>query len=188
MIRSRPMSSRKVLDLGCGSRKNEGAVGLDRVKLDGVHNVHDLDVYPYPIEKGSYDHIIMRHVAEHVTDVVALMGEIHRILKVGGTIEIHVPHFTSVNAYTDPTHLHHFSLLAFDFFCGGTVHGYILKSNFKMVKREIFFWELHDKLPLVPYHLLGVRWFATRHPIFFERFLTFLFPIKEFRVTLEAVK
>jgi SAM-dependent methyltransferase len=182
------MSGKKVLDLGCGARKTPGAVGLDRVRLDGVDVVHDLDVYPYPVETSSFDHIILRHVAEHVEDVVALMDEIHRIGRPGATIEIHVPHFTSCNAYTDPTHKHHFSLLTFDFFCGGTVHGYILKSRFKRVKRQLFFWELHDKFSFVPYHWLPVRWFANHHPILYERFFAFWFPLKEFRVFLEVEK
>lgn len=182
------MSPRNILDLGCGAKKTPGAIGLDRVPLDGVDIVHDLDVYPYPFEANAFDHVLIRHVAEHVEDVVLLMDEMHRIGRPGATIEIHAPHFTSSNSYADPTHKHHFSLMAFDFFCGRTNHGYILKSKFKRIRRELYFWELHKKLPIVPYHWLGLRWFATRHPIFFETFLTFLFPLKEFRVVLEVVK
>ena len=39
-----------ILDLGCGSVKAEGAVGLDNVGLPGVDIVHDLLDFPYPIE------------------------------------------------------------------------------------------------------------------------------------------
>jgi SAM-dependent methyltransferase len=153
-----------------------------------VDVVHDLDVYPYPLAESGFDHIVIRHVAEHVDDVVRFMEEVHRLGKPGALIEIHVPHFTSTNAYIDPTHKHHFSLLAFDFFCGGTEHGYILKTRFKMCRRHLEFWPLHDKLPIVPYHLIGIRWFASAHPVFFERFLAFFFPLREFQVFLEVVK
>ena len=40
----------KILDLGCGSVKVEGAVGLDNVGIPGVDIVHDLLDFPYPIE------------------------------------------------------------------------------------------------------------------------------------------
>ncbi|MCG3203800.1 MAG: hypothetical protein KCHDKBKB_00472 [Elusimicrobia bacterium] len=182
------MSNMKILDLGCGARKTEGAIGLDQIPLPGVDVVHNLDVYPYPLESHQFDRIVIRHVAEHVEDVVKLMEEVHRLGKSGATIEIHVPHYTSANAYIDPTHKHHFSLLAFDFFCGGTQHGYILKTKFKMLRRHLEFWSLHDKISLVPAHFLGVRCFATKHPVFFERFLAFFFPLREFQVFLEVEK
>ena len=40
----------KMLDLGCGSLKVEGAVGLDNVSIPNVDIVHDLLDFPYPIE------------------------------------------------------------------------------------------------------------------------------------------
>jgi len=182
------MTTEKILDLGCGARKTPGSFGVDQMPLEGVDVVHDLNRYPYPIESNSFDRIVLRHVAEHVDDVVKLMEEIHRIGRNGGTIEIHVPHFSSSNSYNDPTHKHHFSLLTFDFFCGGTAHGYLVRSEFRLKRRLIDFWPLHDKVPFVPYHLLGIRWFATHHPVLFERFFPFFFPIKEFTIELEVVK
>ena len=43
----------KILDLGCGDNKVEGAGGLDNVSLSGVDIVHDLLDFPYPIENES---------------------------------------------------------------------------------------------------------------------------------------
>jgi len=182
------MSQNKILDVGCGNRKIDGAVGMDREPLNAVDIVHDLDSFPYPQKDNSFDRIVLRHVLEHLTDVLRVMEEVHRIGKPGALVEIHTPHFTSLNSYNDPTHKHQFSLLAFEFFCGGTMHGYLVKSRFKMVKREVFFWPLHDKLPFTPYHWIGLKWIAERHPNFFERFLCFLFPIMEFRITLQVEK
>ena len=180
--------SEKILDLGCGARKTPGATGLDQVQLDGVDIVHDLDSYPYPIQAASYDRVVLRHVAEHVDDVVALMEECHRIVRPGGVVEIHVPHYTSSNSYNDPTHKHHFSLLTWEFFCGGTAHGYLVKFPFRMKKRVVDLWALHDKLGFEPYRWIGIAWLAERHPIFYERFLAFLFPLKEYSVELEVLK
>jgi len=56
-----------LLDLGCGANKQgENWVGLDRRKLQGVDHVHDLEVFPYPIESDSCLTIVASHVAEHI--------------------------------------------------------------------------------------------------------------------------
>ncbi|MGD8393963.1 MAG: methyltransferase domain-containing protein [Candidatus Eiseniibacteriota bacterium] len=188
VLPSAAMDEIRTLDLGCGTRKIPGAFGVDRVDLPGVDLVHDLDTHPYPIADSTFDRIVMRHVAEHVDDVVALMAEIHRIGRPGATVVIHVPHYTSTSAYIDPTHRHYFSLLTFDFFCGETEHPYVLDSTFEMIERRVECWRLHDRLPWVPGHWLGLRWLAERHPVVYERFLAFLFPLKELTVRLRVVK
>jgi len=182
------MNDVKILDLGCGERKLPGAVGLDQVSLPGVDIVHNLEIFPYPLSDNSMDGIQMRHVMEHVSDVVALMREIHRISKSGARVKIFTPHFTSVNSYFDPTHRHHFGLATFDFFCGRSEHNYVAGVRFKLISRKVEMWPLHDKLKFRPYHFLGIKWLAENHPAFYERFLTFLFPIKEIQVELEVVK
>jgi SAM-dependent methyltransferase len=182
------MVDKKILDLGCGNRKFPGSIGVDQIAIPGVDVVHNLNTFPYPFEKSQFDRIILKHVAEHVDDVVSLMEEVHRLAKPGGVVEIHVPHFSSANAYSDPTHKHYFSLLVFDFFCGVTVHDYLLKMRYRLLKRSVTFWALHDRFPWLSYRLLGLGWLAENHTIFYERFLTFLFPLQEFTVELEILK
>jgi len=178
----------KTLDLGCGNRKIFGADGLDKTSLEGVDIVHDLNVFPYPIDDNSYDRIVLRHVVEHMPDIVGLMEQVHRIGKPEAFVEITTPHYTSCNSYIDPTHVHHFSLLAFNFFCGGTTHDYVAKSIFRMEDLRVECFPLHDKLPWISLRWLGLGWLARKHPIFYERFLAFLFPINEFCVKLKIVK
>jgi 2-polyprenyl-3-methyl-5-hydroxy-6-metoxy-1,4-benzoquinol methylase len=178
----------KTLDLGCGARKTDGADGLDIAALTGVDIVHDLTKFPYPIADNSYERIVLRHVIEHIPDSIALMREIHRIGKPGCIVEIYTPHFTSINSYSDPTHLHHFALQTFDYFCGETAHAYTLGVRFDMVEKNLTFWPLHDKLGWVPYHTFGIRWFAKNHPVFFERFFAYWFPINEISAKIRVVK
>ena len=45
----------KILDLGCGPIKLNGAIGLDNVALPNVDIVHDLLNFPYPIDNESFD-------------------------------------------------------------------------------------------------------------------------------------
>ena len=52
----------KILDLGCGDNKVEGAIGLDNIALSEVDIVHDLLHFPYPIKANSFDTIYLRHV------------------------------------------------------------------------------------------------------------------------------
>ena len=56
------------------------------------------------LEDGSADCVYASHLLEHVP-FVPMLREIHRVLKVGGTAEIYVPHGSSVAGYVDPTHI-----------------------------------------------------------------------------------
>ena len=47
----------KILDLGCGDNKVEGAIGLDNIALSEVDIVHDLLNFPYPIKTNSFNTI-----------------------------------------------------------------------------------------------------------------------------------
>ena len=55
-------------------------------------------------------------VIEHLSDTIRVMEEIHRISRNGARVHITVPHFSSANAYTDPTHCRLFSYFSFDYF------------------------------------------------------------------------
>ena len=55
----------KILDLGCGENKVQGAIGLDNVDINGVDILHDLLRFPYPLNDNSFDIIYLRNVIEH---------------------------------------------------------------------------------------------------------------------------
>lgn len=52
----------------------------------------DADTMPLPFEDNSVDVIHMYHFLEHVRDAVAMLRECERVLKVGGHMNIVVPH------------------------------------------------------------------------------------------------
>lgn len=110
---------RQVLDIGCGRKKLAGAVGLDRHALPGVDVVADLDSgLPFPAE--SFDAVLANQVLEHVRDLVALVHEVHRVLRPGGVLVAHVPYFRSSWAHIDPTHVRSFTIQSMDYFVDGT--------------------------------------------------------------------
>ena len=112
------MSLEKItrLDLGSGTKKLNGYVSVDVLAKLGPDIVHDLNTFPYPFLENSVDAINMDNVLEHLVDPIRVIGEIHRILKVGGKATIKVPYFRSYWACIDPTHKHFFSASYFSYF------------------------------------------------------------------------
>ncbi len=99
-----------VLDLGCGKNKAPGSFGVDIHSFEGVDLVIDLDKTPWPIETGSFDHILCKHLIEHVRDIPGFMREIHRISRPNATFEVVTPHFSSIFSWNDPTHARHLAM------------------------------------------------------------------------------
>lgn len=107
----------RTLDVGCGTRKAPGAVGLDQISFPGVDVVHDLDVAPWPFPDASFDAVVARHVVEHLEDIPAAMAEIRRVLRPRGEALVATPHFSDANSYVDPTHKYHLAAESFVTFC-----------------------------------------------------------------------
>ncbi len=109
----------KILDLGCGRSKVPGATGMDHDPGSSADIVHDLDVFPYPLESGSFDAIFCHNILEHVSDVPKAMAEIWRVARNGAEVEIISPFPSSRWLYADPTHKRAFISKSFDFFIPG---------------------------------------------------------------------
>jgi hypothetical protein len=106
-----------VADIGCGAAKQvPWAIGVDAVGRPGVDVVADIDA-GLPFETASLDHVFAVHVLEHVADMVAVMGEIHRVLRPSGLLHVLCPHWRHVNAAADPTHVRPIDALTFRWFC-----------------------------------------------------------------------
>lgn len=130
----------EILDVGCGSAKQNGAVGIDIVDHHGsVDIVHDLNKYPWPIQDNYFDAALCRDIVEHLDDVVKLMEELHRVLKPNGKIIIYTPHFAHPNSFRDPTHKHHFTYGTFDYFTGDIDYPIYTNKKFKMIKKKFIF-------------------------------------------------
>ena len=109
----------EILDLGCGKNKREGSLGIDIRNYPGVDIVHDLNLFPWPLEANRFDLIFCLHTLEHLKDIVRTMEEIHRVAKNKAKIIIRTPHFSNVGSFTDPLHRYHFTLESFNYFIVG---------------------------------------------------------------------
>lgn len=129
------------LDVGCGNNKIHGAVGIDVRANTQADMVHDLNVTPWPLEGNKFEFIRLWSVLEHLRDVVAAMNEVHRVAKPGATVIIGVPHFSSVNAYTDPTHEHFFSSSFLDYCIEDSTevrkYGFYGEARFRLEERRV---------------------------------------------------
>ena len=101
------------MNLGCGFKKKIGFINVDAFDICEPDVVHDLNVFPYPWEDNSIDHIEMFHTLEHLDDWWGSLGECARILKVGGRLDIRVPDESSSSAGTYRDHNHIFSRHSF---------------------------------------------------------------------------
>lgn len=110
------MATMKILDVGCGANKFEGAIGLDNNPRTSADVIHDLGNVPYPFPDNEFDLVVSRHVIEHVPDVMAFVGELYRVTKHGGTVRLVTPHYTNPDWATDPTHRNHFNSYSFNTF------------------------------------------------------------------------
>jgi len=109
----------KILDVGCGANKTEGAVGLDNNPRTAADVIHDLGDLPYPFADNEFDLVVSNHVVEHVPDVMAFIGELHRVTRPGGRIKLITPHYTNPDWANDPTHRNHINSYTFNTFVPG---------------------------------------------------------------------
>lgn len=94
------------LDLGCGTRKKEGYIGVDSRQFDGVDVVCDLGTEPWPWQDDTVEEAHSSHMVEHLTapQRIHFVNELHRVLKRGGKATLVTPHWASCRAYGDLTH------------------------------------------------------------------------------------
>jgi SAM-dependent methyltransferase len=133
------------LDVGCGIRKQPGAIGIDRNPASRPDVLADLEKFPYPFRDNSFDRITAIHVIEHLSDVIRTMEEFHRLLKPGGTLRIETPHYTDYSSFCDPTHKNHLNSFSFRYF--GENHGgfgYYSQARFREISvrvKLLSFWK-----------------------------------------------
>jgi predicted SAM-dependent methyltransferase len=185
----------KKIDVGCGSRKRVGFVGMDLIALPNVDIVHDMNLAPWPIDNDVVEEIIFDDVLEHSKDFLTILSEVYRVAKSGCVVKISVPHFSSDNMYTDPTHTTFFSKRSFNYFDKSLKHkhGFYLNSvNFKILKAEIHFAEYFipdtEKRKFNLYKTLGIQYLANKFPRFYEKILAWILPAAEIYFELKVVK
>lgn len=110
----------RVLDLGCGTDKKEGAYGVDHIEFPSVDYICDLNEIPWVFGGGgqSWDVIYMTDILEHLEKPIDILREVHRILKIGGTLIITVVYWNHKYSFSNLTHKHALSEISFNCLIG----------------------------------------------------------------------
>lgn len=187
----------KVLDVGCGTTKFKGALGVDCIQLPGVDVVANLNMTPWPFEDNSFDRVIFKHSISHFDDIVKTMEELHRICRPGATVDIIAPHFSSDNFFTDPTHKVSLGYRSMNYFCVDVPdwkYKYS-KADFVLRHKHIGFSEYKIDFNLFEYSkrksvlkIIGFEYLVNKFPRLYEKFLTSLFPANIVYFQLTAKK
>ncbi len=179
----------KILDVGCGKNKYEGAIGLDNNPKTSADIIHDLGKFPYPFPDNEFDMIVSRHVIEHVPDVMSFVSELYRITRPGGVIKIVTPHYTNPDWANDPTHRNHFNSYSFNAFTDKRVFDFYTEVKLKPLKVYVSLlnlWRILGLEFIVNLDQKNPKFRFTRK--FWEHYLSFIFRGKELYFEFEVIK
>ena len=175
-----PSGLPRTLNLGSGPRPIPGALNVDVSAEVGADVVHDLDVRPWPLPSDHFERVVAADVLEHVRDLAPVLEELHRVCAPGARVELSTPHFSSRNAYTDPTHRRAFGFHTLDYFIEGHPLAFYSRARFRLVRRSLVFQpRLVNKL---------VWRLANRFPDAYEERWAWIFPAWFVSAELEVVK
>ena len=166
------MAAARVLDVGCGRAKEPGSVGVDRFALAGVDVVCDLDTH-WPFPDASFERVIFRHSICHMRSLENALREARRVCVPGATVEIISPHFSSDNAFTDPTMQFSTGYRTLDYYCenGSMAYGYYGQVGFRISKRRIYLYRStvrNSRQRVVSFLFWPFDVFANCFPRFYE--------------------
>jgi ubiquinone/menaquinone biosynthesis C-methylase UbiE len=183
---------RVVLELGCGpNKKLISAIGIDAINYADVDIVGDIFEVLEKFPEKSVDSVHSFHFFEHIANFQELLGDMARILKPGGDLEVVVPHFSNPYFYSDPTHKTSFGLYTFCYY-----------ASESLFTRKVPTYQHTIQFDLISVDLIfkSTRPFFIRHGIkklfglifnnigymkeFYEENLSYIFPCYEIRYRL----
>ena len=183
------------LEVGCGDNKRDGYMGMDIVQLPAVDVVHDMNIVPWPFGENSFEEIIFDDVLEHSKNFLGILSEVYRVSDSNAIIKISLPHFSSDNMYSDPTHTIFFSSRSFNYFDKSLnyKHSFYLQDvNFKIIKKHISFRQYFthdDKRPFFnPFKWIGIEFLVNKYQRIYERFFCWILPAAELYFELKVIK
>jgi len=176
----------KVLHLGCGHSKLNGAIGVDILNLPEVDVACNLNILPWPFDNHSVDLFFAHNSLEHLDNIVDFFNEVWRIGKNGSRIIIAVPYFRHIDSFTDPTHKIFFTSHSLDYFLDKKTS--LSNYNYSFAKfRKVdmwYGWPGDSKNFLVRMF----KKFIKRNENFYDQYLSLFFPVKILVWELEIIK
>ena len=125
---------KRKLNLGCGIDIRPDYLNVDINKGKGVDKTFNFDKIPYPLPDNQFDEVYVDNVLEHLTDLPAVINELHRICRNKAIIIIKVPYYNCKGAYDDPTHQHYFNRDTLAILAGEQDRPNLRVQQFKVVR------------------------------------------------------
>lgn len=171
------------LNIGCGTNCFLDCVNIDLKKNTYVDLIVNAEKTFLPFKNDSFETVYCKDILEHI-EYINLIKEIHRILIKGGHLIIEVPHFTSRNAYTDPTHKKYFTIETFNFFVKNHIRNYYFDISFSKINKLKITFE-PKPFGFINKFLEKIINQSFENQVFYElTFLSRIFPAKHILVTL----
>ena len=184
-----------VLELGCGNRKRiKNSIGVDVINYKCVDIVGDAYDVLKRIPNSSVDAIYSHHFFEHVANLGLLMDEQGRVLKVGGYLEVVVPHFSNPYFYSDYTHKNFFGLYSFSYFAKDPLFKRSIPTYNRLFEFELCSVQLIFKSSPPFYFRHGIKLILGKlfnlnnyMKEFYEENLCYIFPCYEIKFLLKKI-
>lgn len=87
------------IDIGCGSIKKQGTIGVDIEPLPEADYVVDIERQPLPFKDRSVAYVHSSHFLEHVENVSFVFSEISRVCEDNARLELWTPYAWSNSAF-----------------------------------------------------------------------------------------
>lgn len=155
------------LNLGAGLKVHGNFINIDKET--------DLEK-PLPWKENEVEEILLEHVLEHITNDIGLLEECWRILKPNGKITIISPHTSNIHSNGTITHKrtgYHYH--SFEIFEEWHIRNYYTKARFHAEKRKIKTF-------------IAWQWLANWKPSEYEKYLSHVFPAREIKIEMRAIK
>lgn len=180
------MKNEIYIDLGSGRNKKDNAYyGVDCAKIKGVDILCNLDLKEdtcLPFIDCSVDKVFTRHFLEHVSNPLLVIEEIYRILKIGGEVEIIVPHWSWYGSHTF-MHRRFFHSNDFNFFEKNDPYNYYTNVKFLILSKKIIYKKFNDRRWLKP-AVYFINKLLNKNLFISENFLVNLLMPEEIRVVM----
>jgi hypothetical protein len=135
------------LELGCGSKKTPGYVGIDIYDWSALYE-GDFILGKIPailscFTNNSIDRVKASHILEHIPqhNVIRTFNEVYRILAPNRQFDINIPPTTGKGAFADPTHVSFWNELSFRYFDmswdSKLSKSYGIECNFKPIEIKL---------------------------------------------------
>ncbi len=176
----------RILDVGCGWKKVEGAVSVDirtQTKPSVCCNV-DVDgkAIPHiPFRDDTFDEIYILQTIDHFQNIVPVMEEVHRTGKPGAKLVITAAHVSSLYSWSDPVHHLHLTSRSFLCFTDHPTHGGTYTG--KLFRQKVFHFIFSKSvISLIP------RFLCFFSPRIYEKHFSWIFPANDMYFEFEVLK